>query len=297
MGEFLNIRLIEYENLRITIGSVLLILLGYFITRLLIFLFSKALRGFFKRRQIDVGRSYAVIQFVKYAVFLFFFLYVLNVIGVKLNYILTGSAALLVGVGIGLQQTFNDFFSGLIILFEGTVEVGDQLMFNDKVGTVKHIGLRTSKIETRDRHIIIVPNSHLVSNDVINLSHLSSPVRFHIDVGVSYDTDIDKLEEVLMQVIKKYPPPIKSKKYDPDVHLLEYADSAVVFRLFFYSVDIMMIERVKSNIRKDVFKALKENKITIPFPQRDLWIKSDKEGREVEIVPKGQEGDSYSTPD
>lgn len=275
MEEILNTVILKFDRVQISIGSILLILLGYGITKTVVFLFSKALRSFFNRRKIDIGRSHAVIQFMQYLAILIFIFFALNVIGVKLTYILTGSAALLVGVGIGLQQTFNDFFSGLILLFEGTVEVGDQLQLAEEVGTVKKIGIRTSKVETRDKHIIIIPNSKLVSNEVINLSHMSSPVRFSIDVQTSYESDIDLVEKVLLQVMEKYPPNSIAKKYNPVIQITNFGDSGILFRVYFFSSKVMEIELIKSNIRKDIFKAFQANGISIPFPQLELRPKKD----------------------
>lgn len=270
MEEILNIVILKFDRVQISIGSILLILLGYGITKMIVFLLSKALRSFFNRRKIDIGRSHAVIQFIQYLAILIFIFFALNVIGIKLTYVLTGSAALLVGVGIGLQQTFNDFFSGLILLFEGTVEVGDQLQLAKNVGTVKKIGLRTSKVETRDKHIIIIPNSKLVSNEVVNLSHMSSPVRFSIDIQTSYESDIDHVEKVLLRVMEKYPPVSVAKKYDPIIHIEEFREYGILFRIYFFSAKVMQIEYIKSDIRKDIYKALRANNINIPYPQLEL---------------------------
>lgn len=272
MKEFLDYTILDFGSIRITIGAIILIGLGYAIVRILLYLFTNALKAFFIRRKIDIGRSYAVIQVVKYLAYLIFILFVLNLLGIDLKYILTGSAALLVGVGLGLQQTFNDFFSGLILLFEGTVEVQDKIMVNGKVGVVKEIGLRTSKVETRDKHIIHIPNSRLVNNEVINLTHMTTPIRFHVDLRVGYDADMDMVEKTIRKATEHLSESYISRVFPTEINVEHFGNFSVHVRFFFYTFDIMRIEMIKGVVQKVILAAFQEHKISIPFPQQDLWI-------------------------
>lgn len=285
--EFLNYELFKIgENVTITVGSLLLIIVGYAVAKLFNYLVRRVLKAFFKQRSVDVGRSYTILTLVKYLIYVVVFLTIINIIGIRLNYLLAGSAALLVGIGIGLQKTFNDFFSGIILLVDGTLEVGDILLIDNKIGKVKFIGLRTSKIENLDKHVIIIPNSMLVNNQIDNLSHQETPIRLSINVGVSYKSDIQHVENVLLDVIKPFS---KYKmNFSPGVFLTSYGDSSVNFKLVFFTDDPYFSEKILSDVRKEVFKTFKKEGIEIPFPQRDLWIKSDS-------VPELKSSDSGTT--
>lgn len=272
--EFLNFKIYALnDNVTVTVGSLIFVLLGYIFAKLVNYLVRKVLKAYFKKRAVDVGRSYTILQLVKYLIYVIIFVATLNTIGLRLNYLLAGSAALLVGVGLGLQQTINDFFSGIILLVDGTLEVGDILSIDGELGKVKFIGLRTSKIENRDKHLLIIPNSKLINNKVDNLSQLNNPIRFHINVGVSYKSDIKHVEEVLLRVVKDFTN--FKMNYSPSVHLVSYGDFSVDFCLYFYSKEVFLIDKVLSDLRKEIFHAFQEEGIEIPFPQRDVWIKEE----------------------
>ncbi len=263
------------QDIVFTVRSVILIVIGYLLTKLIVYGVRRVLKAYFKRRKVDEGRSYTIVTLVKYLIYIIAFFTIINLVGLKLNYLLAGSAALLVGVGIGLQSTFNDFFSGLILLIDGTLEVGDILLINGKHFKVKYIGLRTSKMIDIRNHLHIIPNSQLVNNKVDNLTDSKLPVRFSIQVGVAYNSDIKEVEDVLLRVIT----PFNKYKmtYLPSVFLKEYADSAIIVELNFYTKEIFTIERTLSDIRKEIYKEFKKSSITIPFPQQDVWIKTEAE--------------------
>lgn len=261
------------EDIVITVRSVILIIIGYILTKVIVYLIRRVLKAYFKRRKIDVGRSYTIVTLVKYIIYIIAFLTIINLLGIKLNYLLAGSAALLVGIGIGLQSTFNDFFSGIILLIDGTLEVGDILLINEKHFKVKYIGLRTSKLMDIRNHLHIIPNSQLVNNKVDNLSDAKLPIRFHVDIGVAYNSDIKQVEKILLEVIapfNKY-----KMSYQPSVFLIDYADSSIIFRLTFYSKEVFNIDKVLSDIRKEIYGAFKKENIEIPFPQQDIWLRNE----------------------
>ncbi len=197
---------------------------------------------------------------------------ILKTFGAQLSVLLLGSAGLLVGIGFGIQKTFHDFLSGIILLIEGDVEVGDIVVIDGMVGVIQRIGLRTSKVKTRDMVSIIVPNSNLVTNLVTNWSHTQSPARFEVDFSVSYNSDIDLVENVVLTTISN----VKDVLERPasSLFLIDYGDSALLFKLYFFSDEFFYIEKVKSDIRKALFKAFNQNNIEIPYPQRDVWIKN-----------------------
>jgi Small-conductance mechanosensitive channel len=192
-------------------------------------------------------------------------------LGMKMTVIWGGAAALLVGVGLGLQQTFNDFFSGILLLFERSVQVGDVVNLDGMIATVKRIGLRTSLLETRESVSIIVPNSKLVTNNVINWSYYDQKARFWITVGVAYGSDTELVKKLLIESAKRQEAVLAYPK--PLVRFVDFADSSLNFELHFWTTRFMYIEDLKSDIRFEVDKVFRANDIQIPFPQRDVWMR------------------------
>ena len=248
--------------------SILILLLAQLLTWILtqLILFS-----YYRTNKVNVGSQYAINQLLKYVIYIIAIFMAVESLGIKMTVVWGGAAALLVGLGLGLQQTFNDLISGLILLFERTVEVGHMVNLDDTTGTVKRIGLRTSIIETRDNITIVVPNSKLVNENVINWSHYDDKVRFKLTVGVAYGSDTELVKNLLLSVaekniyVLKYPTPL--------IRFIDFGDSALVFELHFWSRNYIVIEDVKSDIRFEIDRVFREHKVSIPFPQRDVWMR------------------------
>lgn len=240
--------------------------------RLLLWIIGRFLGRYFKRNHIDSGRQFAFKQFVKYIVYTIAILMALEAIGIQLSVLWGGAAALMVGIGLGLQQTFNDLVSGIILLIEGSVEVGDIIKVDGLIGKVESINVRTSQIETRDNVSILVPNSKLVGENAINWSHTQTPSRFQVTVGVAYSSDIDLVTDLILQAATAHPNVLKTPS--PVVQFKDFGSSSLDFELHFYSTEYMRIEFVKSDIRYAITRLFRENKVEIPFPQRDLWLRN-----------------------
>ena len=271
--EFLEIELLHIGNYVIqvfTVVNILLILAG---TSFLLWVIRKMLtrKRFFKH--LDAGTSYALYQIIKYVLWVVAFGFVLETIGIKVTVLIAGSAALLVGVGLGLQQTFNDIVSGMILLSERSIKIDDILEIDGDIVKIQNIGLRTSKGLNRDQISIIIPNSLITTNKVINWSHQSKKTRFKIDVGVAYGSDVDLVVNVLKESALEHKQ-ITNREL-VEVFFLDFGESSLQFRLLFYSENVFRIERIKSDVRKIINRKFKENNINIPFPQRDLHIKGD----------------------
>ena len=226
-----------------------------------------------KRDDPTDGKALAVIQIGKYVIYLLAILFAFRSVGVDITPFLIGSSALFVGLGFGLQDAFKDFVSGLILLFEGDMVIGDIIQFEDGIiGTVKEIKLRTSKVRTRDGIVIFVPNSQLTNNRVINWTNSNVLTRFHIEVGVAYGSDTGLVEKILLEVAKEE---IKvNTRIKPFVRFVDFGNSSLDFELHFWSEEVWRIEFVKSRMRFAIDKKFRENKVSIPFPQRDLHLKS-----------------------
>jgi small-conductance mechanosensitive channel len=225
-----------------------------------------------KQTHLDSGRSFAFIQFTKYIIYTGIFIQALSIIGIKFTVIWGGAAALLVGIGLGLQQTFNDLISGLILLVEGTVEVGDIVEINGVVGTVINIGIRTSKIKSRDGISLLIPNSKLVGDSSTNWSHTVQTTRFQIKVGVAYSSDVQFVTNLLLDSVKNHPKILN--KPEPRIQFKDFGNSSLDFEIHFFSNELLGIEFVKSDVRYKIMELFRVNNIEIPFPQQDIWFKN-----------------------
>ncbi len=263
----------EYKT---KVGDILEAMLILLSARLLFWVITQlVLFRYYKRSRVNLGSQYAINQLLKYVLYTMAVLWAISVLGVKMTVLWGGAAALLVGLGLGLQQTFNDFFSGILLLFERSVEVGNVLDIGGLVGTVKAIGLRTSTVETRDSITVVVPNSKLVTDNVINWSHFDEKVRFKIGVGVAYGSDTKLVKKILLKVAADHPS--VNEKPNPFVRFTNFGDSSLDFELHFYSRNFIHIEDVKSDLRFEIDNAFRKNDVEIPFPQRVVWMKGNGE--------------------
>ncbi|MFV0592158.1 MAG: mechanosensitive ion channel family protein [Draconibacterium sp.] len=265
----------KYKDFVFNLKSVLIIVIVLVVTITLLWIIKKIL--FRKQESMEPskqGNLFSVYQIIKYVAWIITTLIILESFGVKLTVLMAGSAALLVGVGLGLQKTFNDFVSGIILLFEGSIRVGDILEVDHDILKITKIGLRTSEALTRDDIVVIIPNSIITNNKVINWSHQSHKTRFRIKIGVAYGSDIDLVERLLKESALEHPEVIEHTAVK--ARFVDFASSSLDFELLFFSKNIFRVENVKSDIRKSINRKFAENHVNIPFPQLDLHVKSDK---------------------
>ena len=273
LRDLLESSLIETKDFDVTGYEILTVFIIIVSTALLMRVLKRVFRVRESRKEFDPGRSHAILQILKYMIWVAVILISLETVGIKLTLLLAGSAALLVGLGLGLQQIFQDIMSGVAILFEGNLKVGDIVEIqNNLIGRVIEIGLRTSKIETRDNIIMVVPNSKFVTDIVINWSHNEKKTRFHVDVGVAYGSDVEKVSKVLLQCALAQDKILPSP--NPFVRFNDFGDSSLDFQLFFWTTETFSVEFIKSEIRFNIDAAFRKNGIHIPFPQRDVYVKS-----------------------
>lgn len=273
IDNFLQYEILHTGDYKIQVYTVVLIAFILVITKLSIWLIKKALFRKRKLDKLDHGNAYAIFQIIRYVIWVMAIGLILEAIGIKLTVLLAGSAALLVGVGLGLQQTFNDIISGIILLSERSIMVDDILEIDGDVVQIQKIGLRTSKGLNRDEISIIIPNSLITTNKVINWSHQAKKTRFKINVGVAYGSDVDLVLKVLEESAFEHPD--ISDKNMIQARFVEFNNSSLDFQVLFFSENVFRIEKVKSDIRKIINRKFIENKITIPFPQLDIHLKSD----------------------
>lgn len=268
-------RNIDGQIVTFGISNILSAILVLLLARLIIWVITQLfLHNVYNSRDIAVGSRYAVNQLVKYVIYVFAIIISLDVFGINMNILLGGAAALLVGVGLGLQQTFNDFVSGIVLLFERSVSVGDVLEVDGEIGRVKQIGLRASTLETRGNIRLVVPNHKLVNEKVTNWNHYNETVRFNIDLGVAYGTDTTLVKKLLLKSVKENPYVMEYPA--PFVRFQNFGSSSLDFSLYFFSKNLMVIEDIKSDIRLKIDELFRENDISIPFPQRVVKIVGEK---------------------
>jgi small-conductance mechanosensitive channel len=234
-------------------------------------------QSIFRNRNLDKfdeGNVSSLYQIIKYIIWIIAFGFILETFGIKISILLAGSAALLVGVGLGLQQTFNDVISGVILLSERSIKIGDVLEIDGNILKIQEIGLRTSKGLNTDDISTIIPNSLITTNKVINWSHQTRQNRFRIEVGTSYGSDVELVIRILEESAKIHPEVDDTKFIE--ARLVNFGNSSLDFQVLFYSSTIFGADRMKSDIRRTINQKFIENNVTIPFPQMDVHIKSDK---------------------
>ncbi len=223
-------------------------------------------------KDIDPGIKGSMERFSRYLVLVIGMLVSLSSIGINITSLTAFGAVVGVGIGIGLQNITQNFMAGIIILLERPIKKGDIVKVGDTSGRVLDIKARSTLVLTRDDIVMIVPNSDFITKQVVNDSFSGDKLRLHINVGVSYGSDVDRVTEVLMEVATNNEKVLKSPP--PTVILKEFADSALVFNLRIWTNDLWFFDLLLSELRYEIVRKFRDSDITIPFPQRDLHIKS-----------------------
>jgi len=225
------------------------------------------------RSRIDLGIRIAVGTILRYIVLVIGFVIILQTVGIDLSAVTIIAGALGVGIGFGLQNVTNNFVSGIIILFERPIKVGDRIEVGNVSGDVVKISMRSTTIVTNDNISIIVPNSEFISSTVINWSHIDRNIRFNFTVSVSYKSDPQEVKKALLEVAAENKGVLHEPK--PDVLFKEYGENALVFNLRVWTREYINRPGVlRSQLYYEIFQKFKEYGIEIPFPQRELHFKN-----------------------
>lgn len=225
------------------------------------------------KSQIELGVRIAIGSIVKYLLLVIGFIIILQTAGINLSSLTILMGALGVGIGFGLQNITNNFVSGIIILLERPIKVGDRIEVDKVSGNVVDISMRATEILTNDNISIIVPNSQFISQTVINWSHTNRSVRFNFPVGVSYREDPQEVKQVLLDIAMDNPGVLKNPQ--PDVLFFEYGESAMKFNLRVWTREYINSPGVlRSQLYYEIARRFREKGIEIPFPQYDIHIKN-----------------------
>ncbi|HEY4188029.1 MAG TPA: mechanosensitive ion channel domain-containing protein [Polyangia bacterium] len=280
---FLRRPLIRLAGGVVTPGALLVGLVIVAATVLLSGLVGRGLRRMLARRGLSTGAQFATVRIARYVLTLIGFLVAIDSIGLSLSAVLAASTVLLVGIGFGLQNIAQNFISGLIVLFEQPVRPGDFIKVGDAYGVVVSIGMRATRVVTRDQVTIIVPNSELVSTQVINHSIPTPNLRIAIAVGVAYGTDTALVRQTLLAVPVGHAQVLGEPP--PEVRFEQFGDSSLNFALLVWIVDPGEDRRISSELRFEIDSRFRAAGIEIPFPQRDVHVRSFSPGMESERTP------------
>ena len=273
IDKFLQLEIFHFGEYKIHVYSLVLIVLIFLATKLITWIIKKALFRKQRLEKHDKGSTYAIFQILKYIIWVIAIGLAFEAINIDVTVLIAGSAALLVGVGLGLQQTFNDIVSGIILLWERSIKINDILEIDGDIVRIQAIGLRTSKGLNRDEISIIIPNSLITTNKVINWSHQAKKTRFKISVGVAYGSNVDLVLKVLEESANEHPD--VGHKNQIEARFVEFNNSSLDFQVLFFSENVFRIEKIKSDIRKIINRKFIENDIKIPFPQMDVHLKRE----------------------
>ncbi len=271
--EFLNFGLHFGEGdhqIHITIGLLLLVIVSFVATKFLL----KWVRRLFTRKmdETDKLKFFSFFKFVQYVIYIIVFFAILSTAGVNITPVLAASAALLVGIGLALQEIFQDVIGGILIMVDKSLLVGDIIEVDGRVGRVVDIKLRTTRAITRDDKVLVIPNHKFISDSILNYTQNHKTTREFVGVGVAYGSDTQKVKELLMQSVAEDSRILKKPK--PFVSFEDFGDSSLDFRINFFVSDSFIDPYIKSDIRFKIDALFRENDVTIPFPQRDIHIKS-----------------------
>lgn len=273
LQEFLNLKLFELQGTPVTIMSAVIFIgflcfflfLGSFVRR---FLHGKFLDKF----EMEAGLKYTLARVSQYIIVLLGILISFQFVGIDLTGFAVIFGLLSVGIGFGLQNITANFISGLIIMFERPITVGDRVEVAGIEGDVIEINIRSTKVRTLNNISIIVPNSEFVSNNVINYSHGDPTFRLDVNVGVSYSSDLDLVLKALEEVALEHPDVLKLPKHQ--VHLSNFGDSSWDMQLRVWIPNVKVRYSVRNEFHQAIVRKFTEYGIEIPFPQRDLHVRS-----------------------
>ncbi|WP_075351586.1 mechanosensitive ion channel family protein [Algoriphagus marinus] len=274
LEEIMNFSLFNLGDSKLTIGLVLTLILSFVV----LFIGAEWIRKLIvnkilSRYRLDVGTRKSIGTMIKYFLILAGIFSILQTNGLDLSAFGILAGAVGVGIGFGLQNITNNFISGLIILFEQPIKEGDRIEVGDVSGDVIKISARSTMIVTNDNISIIVPNSQFIDSQVINWSHNDRNIRFNFPVGVSYKEDPEKIKRILLDVAKHNSGVLNLP--EPDVLFEEFGDSSLNFSLRVWTSEYINRPKVlKSQLYYEIFRIFKEEGVEIPFPQRDLHMKS-----------------------
>jgi small-conductance mechanosensitive channel len=250
------------------LGAIVVLVVGMAATRAI----QKWLEGrFLPETNLDVGVRSSIRTGVGYIGVIMAVFVALSYVGLNLQNVAIVAGALSVGIGFGLQSIINNFVSGLILLVERPIKVGDRIEVGARMGVVKRINVRATEIATYDNVSVIVPNADLISGQVVNWMHGSYTARLSVMVGTSYEADLDRVIAILLEIVGNNARALKTP--EPFAILGNFGADALEFTVFFHVANISVDAGAANEVRLEVLKRFRQEGIEIPFAQRDLRLR------------------------
>lgn len=267
--DFLNYRIpVGGKDVEFTLKTILFLIVGLLFVKFLLKYLKKLAKS--KLEQEDKNKFDTIFSFTSWLAYVVVFSIGLSSAGVNLSAVLVASSALLIGIGLALQTFFQDIISGIFIILDKSVHVGDIIELDDKVGRVEEIKLRTTRAVTIDNKVLVIPNHKYLSNSLYNWTQNGTTTRESVKVGVAYGSDVALVKKLLLQAANEH-----SKVYQhpaPLVFFENFGDSSLDFKLVFTLNDSFQAAIPKSDIRFRIDELFREHNVSIPFPQRDIHI-------------------------
>ncbi|MDE3741843.1 mechanosensitive ion channel family protein [Maribacter polysaccharolyticus] len=256
------------KSLHVTIGLLIMITIAFMATAFIL----KWIRKIITRKMVkeDELKFVSVFKFINYGAYLAVVLIILSMAGIDITILLTASAVLFVGLGLALQDLFQDIIGGILIILDKSLNVGDIIELEGKVGKVYEIKLRTTRAITRDDKVIIVPNHKFISDTIYNHTQNHKTTRERVQIGVAYGSDVALVTRILEEIAKNEKGILQNPK--PFVLFEDFGDSALLFSIYYFTNDSFADTRVKSKVRYAIDAKFRQHNISIPFPQRDVHL-------------------------
>ena len=223
--------------------------------------------------KMNTGVKHTIITLISYGIWIFIALMTLSILGIQLKNLAILFGALSVGIGFGLQNIVNNFVSGIIILFERPIKEGDWVVINNQEGIVRHVRIRATELETFDNASILIPNADILSGQVVNWTHANLNGRFVVPLSVAYGSDLEKVNDVLLDVAKAEPRLLPEPA--PYVWFTKFADSGIELELRGVTGNVISKGAIRSDLMIKISKAFEKEGIEIPFPQQVVYLKND----------------------
>jgi small-conductance mechanosensitive channel len=269
----LNYTLFSIKQTPVSLASIILFILLLFAFVVLARVVGNViLKRFFARLQVEEGISYSLIRITQYVIMITGVIVSLQFVGIDLSGLVVIFGLLSVGIGFGLQNITSNFVSGLVLLIERPIRVGDRVTVGDTLGDVVEINMRSTTIRTLTNIAIIVPNSEFISSDVINWSHGDPRVRLDLPIGVSYNSDLETVLRSLREVAMENNEVLKEPH--PEINFSGFGDSSWDMELRVWLESPKRYQNVRSDLNCAIVTKFRENNVEIPFPQRDLHLRS-----------------------
>ena len=268
LKDILNFNIISTSSFNLTTKNIVLLAVVILMTSVVLRIFRSLITR--KLPIDDKNKFISFFQFIRYIVFIFAIILTLDASGVNMKVFLTASAALLVGLGFALQQLFQDVISGILMVIDQSLHVGDIIEVDGRVGKVQEIKLRTTRVVTRNDRVMVIPNHKFMNEVLFNWTQNTTSNREQVSVGVAYGSDVNLVRDILIECANETDGII----HDQTIKVLfeDFGDSSLNFSVYFYVINGMASPKTQSDIRFKIDEKFRKNNISIPFPQRDVHV-------------------------